>query len=122
MTNVTRGLNGAHLNFRAIVRPAKAGMFSGEESHRGKSRNPVAWVASGEETKRRKPTDKTILGMVSESLGRNASEPRNGLDRKESEGRALYGRAKATGQGADRLKRPVPFGGVVGDSTVTRTC
>src|SRR3954469_7320410 len=86
----------------------------GGESHRGKSRNPVAWVASGEETKRRKPTDKTILGMVSESLGRNASEPRNGLDRKESEGRALYGRAKATGQGADRLKRPVPFGGVVG--------
>jgi hypothetical protein len=34
-------------------------------------RNPVAWVASAEETKRREPTDKAILGVVSESLGRN---------------------------------------------------
>jgi hypothetical protein len=29
-----------------------------------------------------KPTDKAILGMVSESPGRNASEPSGGLDRK----------------------------------------
>ena len=29
----------------AIVRPAKAGAFSGRQSHRGKSRSPVAWVA-----------------------------------------------------------------------------
>jgi hypothetical protein len=27
------------------VRPAKAGAFSGSQSHRGKSRSPVAWVA-----------------------------------------------------------------------------
>jgi len=54
------------LDFRAIVRPAKAGMFSGRQSHRGKSQSPVAWVASAEETKRMKPIDKTILGMVSE--------------------------------------------------------
>jgi hypothetical protein len=40
-----------------------------------KVRNPVAWVAYVEETKRMKPTDKAILGMVSESPGRNASEP-----------------------------------------------
>ena len=33
----------------------------------GKVRNPVAWVAFVEETKRMKPTDKAILGMVSES-------------------------------------------------------
>ena len=45
-------------------------------------RSPVAWIASVEETKRRKPIDKAILGMVSESPGRNASEPRNGLDKK----------------------------------------
>jgi len=44
-------------------------------------RNPVAWVAFVEETKRMKPTDKAILGMVSESLGRNESEPRGGLDK-----------------------------------------
>ena len=44
-------------------------------------RHPVAWVAFAEETKRMKPTDKAILGMVSESLGRNESEPTGGLDR-----------------------------------------
>ena len=36
----------------------------------------------GEETTRTKPTDKAILGMVSESPGRNVSEPSGGLDRK----------------------------------------
>src|SRR5438874_12962752 len=36
----------------------------GGESHRGKSRNPVAWVAFVEEMKRMKPTDKAILGMA----------------------------------------------------------
>jgi len=56
-------------------------MFSGRKSHRGKSQDPVAWVAFVEETKRMKPTDKAILGMVSESPGRNASEPRSGLDK-----------------------------------------
>jgi hypothetical protein len=45
-------------------------------------RSPVAWVAFVEETKRMKPTDKAILGMVSESPGRNVSELRGGLDRK----------------------------------------
>ena len=45
-------------------------------------RSPVAWVAFVEETKRVKPTDKAILGMVSESPGRNVSELRGGLDRK----------------------------------------
>ena len=44
-------------------------------------RSLVAWVASVEETKRMKPTDKAILGMVSESLGRNESEPTGGLDK-----------------------------------------
>ena len=55
----------------------------------GKVRTPVAWVAFVEETKRMKPTDKAILGMVSESPGRNASEPRSSLDKIKSEGRAL---------------------------------
>ena len=50
----------------------------------GNSQDPVvvSWVAFAEETKRMKPTDKPILGMVSESPGRNASEPTGGLDRK----------------------------------------
>jgi hypothetical protein len=56
-------------------------MFSGSQSHQGKSQSPVTWVASVEETKRMKPTDKAIFRMVSESPGRNASEP-VGLDKK----------------------------------------
>ena len=63
------------------MRPAKAGVFSGSQSHRGNSQSLVAWVAFVEETKRMKPTDKTVLGTVSESLGRNKSEPTGGLDK-----------------------------------------
>ena len=48
----------------------------GDKSHRGRSQNLVAWVASVEEMKRMKPTDKAVLGTVSESPGRNGSEPR----------------------------------------------
>ena len=59
-------------------------------------RSLVAWVASVEETKRMEPTDKAILGIVSESPGRNASEPIGGLDKKINLGRrALWFRAKA---------------------------
>ena len=50
-------------------------MFSGSQSLQGKSQSPVTWVASVEETKRMKPTDKAIFRMVSESPGRNGSEP-----------------------------------------------
>ena len=46
---------------------AKAGMFSGSQSHQGKSQSPVTWVASVEETMRMKPTDKAICRMGSES-------------------------------------------------------
>jgi hypothetical protein len=45
-------------------------------------RSPAARVASVEETKRMKPTDKAIFGMASESPGRNASEPSGSLDKK----------------------------------------
>ena len=62
------------------VCPAKAGLFSGRQSHRGRSQIPVVWVAPVEETKQVKPTDKAILGMVSELPGRNASEPKGGPD------------------------------------------
>jgi hypothetical protein len=49
-----------------------------------------------EETKLVKSADKAILGMVSESQGRNGSEPRGGLDKKiESGGRAPCSGAKA---------------------------
>lgn len=55
-------------------------MFSGGQSRRGNSQSPVAWVAFVEETNRMKPTDKAALGAVSESPGRNESEPTGGPD------------------------------------------
>jgi hypothetical protein len=45
-------------------------------------RGDLAWVVSVEKTKRMKPTDKAILGMVSKSPGRNESELRSGLETK----------------------------------------
>ncbi len=57
-------------------------MFSGIQPHRGKSQSPVAWITVVEETKLLKLIDKAILGMVSESPGRNESEPKSGPVRK----------------------------------------
>ena len=79
------------------------------------------WVAFAEETKRMKPTDKTVLGTVSESLGRNKSEPTGGLDRNTPKaepsmvGRRLHGMAQA-----DRRAMSLRRGGR--GSTVTRAC
>ena len=73
----------------------------------------VAWVASAEETKRMKPTDQAILGMVSESPGRNASEPSGGLDRnKNPEAEpSPYGRRQHDRPRADRGGLPLRRGG-----------
>ena len=86
-----------------------------------KSGTSVARVAFAEETKRMKPTDQAIFGMVSESPGRNASEPSGGLDKKltlEAEpsrvGRRQYDRSCAD-------EAACHSGGVVRGSTVTRT-
>jgi hypothetical protein len=49
---------GRHVQWELVSPEEKSGPF-------------VAWVASVEETKRMKPTDEAILGMVSESPGRN---------------------------------------------------
>ncbi len=54
-----------------------------------------------EETKRMKLTDKAILGVASESPGRNESEPTGGPDTINLGGRALSLEAKAAGCAAD---------------------
>ena len=111
----------ARSSILTLVRPAKAGMFSGRQSHRGKSRNPVAWVAFAEETKRMKPTDKAILGMVSESPGRNASEPRSGLDKISPKAEPpMVGRRRHGMAQTDRCGMSLRRGSR--DSTVARTC
>jgi hypothetical protein len=53
-------------------------------------RIPVAWIASVEETKPMKPIDKALARRVSESPGRNVSEPTGGLEK-------------------NRLRRPSPL-------------
>ncbi len=84
-------------------------------------RNLVAWIATVEETKPLKPIDKAILGIVSESPGRNASEPTGGpvttIPEAEpsSVGRRQHGTTKSD-RCVVRLRR-----GSRG-STVTRTC
>ena len=95
------------------MRPAKAGVFSGSQSHRGNSQSLVAWVAFVEETKRMKPTDKAVLGTVSESPGRNVREPSGGLDKKltpEAEP-ACVGRRQHDEPRADRGGLPLRRGG-----------
>jgi hypothetical protein len=55
-----------------------------------------------------KPTDKTILGMVSESPGRNESEPRGSLERHNPKAEPFtLGRRQHD-------RRACHFGGVVG--------
>ncbi len=51
----------------------------GDNPTRERARNPVTRIAGVEETKPLKSIDKAILGMVSESPGRNESEPIGGL-------------------------------------------
>ena len=58
---IAKGKNLILKHSRWAVRPAKAGMFSGRQTHQGKSRNPVAWVATWRETKMLKPTDNFIV-------------------------------------------------------------
>jgi Rhodopirellula transposase DDE domain len=60
--------------------PVKAGMFSGDQSHRGKSQEPRSLDSRRRETELLKPIDKAIFRMVSKSPGRNASEPIGGLE------------------------------------------
>jgi hypothetical protein len=63
------------------VRPDKADMFSGSQSHQGKSQKPCS--SDGSQSRRRndlKPINKATSGVVSESPGRNESERRCSLD------------------------------------------
>jgi hypothetical protein len=68
-----------------------------------------------------KPTDKAILGMVSESPGRNVSEPRSGLDKYNPKAEpSMVGRRQHDMAQTDRSGMSLRRG--CRDSTVTRTC
>jgi hypothetical protein len=58
-----------------------------------------------------KPTDKAVLGTVSESPGHNVSEPSGGLDRNKPEGRTLWFWVKAAAEGGKLAGASSHFGG-----------
>src|SRR5215831_13093676 len=49
---------------RPYVCPVKASMFSRGQSCRGRSQNPVVWIAEGMETEPSKPIDKIFPGKI----------------------------------------------------------
>ena len=74
--------------------PEKAGVFSGSQSCRGRSQNPVVWIAEERETELSKPIDKASLGEVTSHRAVtkvNAMWPRKCVP----EGRAFNVGAKA---------------------------
>ena len=77
-------MSSIRLVYSAGVKPAGA-----------RVRGPVAWVVGRRETKSGESTDKAVLGMVSESSGRNESERTGGLENVNPRGRALGSGAKA---------------------------
>jgi hypothetical protein len=97
-------------------------MFSGSQSHQGKSQSPVTGVASVKETKGMKPADKAVMRTVSESPGRNASEPEV-ASTKNKPRRPSFLLFSEGNMARRRLTDAARHsGGVVRDSTVTRTC
>ncbi len=78
-----------------VVCPAKAGLLSGGQSHRGNNQEPRS-LDSREEGNRISEAYRQCLPWGdSESSGRNASERTGGLESAHSEGRAHNRRAKA---------------------------
>jgi len=61
-----------------------------------------------------KPTDKAILGMVSESPGRNASEPTSGLEKYQLRRPSLLLRGEGSMACGNLTDAADHFGGVVG--------
>src|SRR5271157_1233323 len=114
-------LQGDRVLGRQCVQQRLACSVGGSPTREG-VRSPVAWVAAVEEMKQLKPTDKAIPGMVSESPGRNESEPTGGLDRNknpEAEPSAFGRRQHGVSQ-PDRCETSLRRGGR--GSTVTRAC
>ena len=93
-TNIHYRMSRVKLVYSAGVSPARV-----------RVRVPVAWVVRRKETESRKSIDKAILGMVSESSGRNESKRTGGPENVNPRGRALGSGAKAAWRDAIWLMR-----------------
>src|SRR5213083_373958 len=83
-SNIHYRMSRVKLVYSAGVNPARA-----------RVRGPVAWIVRRKETESRKSIDKAILGMVSESSGRNESKRRGGPENVNPGGRTLGNGVKA---------------------------
>jgi transposase, IS5 family len=83
-TNIHHRMSRVKLVYSAGVSPARA-----------RVRGPVAWIVRRKETESRKSIDKAILGMVSESSGRNESKRTGGPENVNPRGRTLGDGVKA---------------------------
>src|SRR5436309_7187361 len=83
-SNIHYRMSRVKLVYSAGVNPARA-----------RVRGPVAWIVRRKETESRKSIDKAILGMVSESSGRNESKRTGGPENVNPRGRALANGVKA---------------------------
>jgi hypothetical protein len=81
---------------RTVVCPGKASMFSRRQSCRGKSQNPVVWIAEAMETEAFEAYRQDLPRGGYESPGRNKSERVVASKVNIPEGRACNRRAKAT--------------------------
>jgi hypothetical protein len=70
-------------------------MFSRGQTCRGKSQDPVVWIAEVRATETLKPIDTVSLGKIDESPGRNKSERVVASKVSGPEGRAFNRKAKA---------------------------
>jgi hypothetical protein len=77
------------------------------------ARSPVAWTTSQEETNVVKLVDKAILGVVSESSGRNASELGGGLVNNRIRRSSLHSWGEGSTGWRIWLTRHLGSGGVV---------
>jgi len=82
-----------HIHYR--MSRVKLVYSAGVSPARARVRGPVAWIVRRKETESRKSIDKAILGMVSESSGRNESKRTGGPENVNPRGRALGNGVKA---------------------------
>ena len=104
------------------MRPAKAGAFSGRQSHRGKSRSPVAWVAGSQWGNRDSEAYRRAIVRMAAShqavAQANERWPRNFQPRRPS--RQCLGEGNMDHR--ERTDAMGHSGGVVIDGMVARTC
>lgn len=85
----------------------------GIKPSRVKVSDPLAWVATVEEMKLLKPTDKVLFSRISELSGCNANERIGGPESDRPSGRAFIRKVKTAGTVEKLTDTAVSLGGVV---------